>query len=220
MEAINELRRRLGADRPAARDLGTMFENVASFAAAPAVRKAQFAENRNLSAAGVNDELRRFLARGAVPEIRRTLAYVEASKASLSEARAKLSRPAIDPADTMGAAHRREAREFLRTVDAGERVRLLLDNPDPLFVAAALEMPNALSGITDEIRGHVEQSYAATMRPGELAEVEARAEALATLEAAAKIARGEIARHVGFATDQEFDGWFDTADGSAERQAA
>ena len=82
--------------------------------------------------------------------------------------------------------------------------------PDPIFLAAALQGPPELSGLTAQMRADVEQAYVRAHHAQTLRAMEDRQEALDVVGAAAEIAIMEVRNHVGMAPD-EFERWF--ADG-------
>lgn len=193
---------------PAAReDLAGVFENVAAFFPAAATKRQEIAKNPNLSPAGAADEFRKFLGARVVPEMRRARSIVETGFANLAQSHAKLGGPNIDPTDTLAAGHRKEAREYLRSLGHGERAALLLGNADPLLLQAALEVPSALSGLTPELRADVEKSYATRVHGPELARLEERNEALTVISSTLTILGMEIRKDAGLASDHEFESW-------------
>jgi hypothetical protein len=98
-------------------------------------------------------------------------------------------------------------------------MKVLLDNPDPSMLAAALEAPAELSGLTPESRVHVEQAFVEAHHAQTLKAMDDREEALDVVGAAAEIAVMEIRSHVGI-EPHAFDGWFATADGTEAQRAA
>lgn len=211
MNIVENLKSRFPADDPAVADLKTAFENAASFVPVAGEKRAEFAGNKNLSAEGVSDAVRRFLAIGVVPELRRAEALVAQKREALQESRSKAGQPQIDRSDEMAAAHRKEAREYLRSLSHGERAALLTSDPDPLFLEAALEVPNALTGINDEVREHVQIVFAKRFNPQILAQIDNRSEALSALEGMIGIAKIEMQKSTGL-DDREFATWFQTAE--------
>ena len=105
---------------------------------------------------------------------------------------------------------------FLRGLNLSERMGLLLQDPDETLLAAALEGPPALSGLTAEMRADVEQAYVRKHHAPKLRAMEDAQEALDVVGAAAEIAVMEVRNHVGMTLD-EFDRWF--ADGGKARVA-
>jgi hypothetical protein len=87
------------------------------------------------------------------------------------------------------------------------------------MLAAALEAPSALSGLTAETRAHVEEVYVQANHEPTLKVMDDREEALAVVGAAAEIAVMEVRSNVGL-EPHEFDRWFSTADGTEGRKAA
>jgi hypothetical protein len=199
--------------------LHTMFETAVSFIPAPALKKAALEKPGTLNARGVAEALRRDLGKHVVPELRSTLRVVNERKAAMKHERAALAKPKIDSTDVVAAMQRREIRDYLHGLESAERMKMLLDNPDPIMLAAALELPPALSGLTVETRAHVEEAYTRATHAQTLRAMDDREEALDVVGAAAEIAAMEIRAAVGL-EPHEFDGWFATADGIDGRHAA
>jgi hypothetical protein len=116
-----------------------MLENALSFIAAPQAMKAEIEGPGALNARGVSEALRNKLSKSVVPELARIHRVVNERKAALKQERAALTMPKIDPTDVSKTLLRQEARVFLRELDLGERMGLLLQDPDETLLAAALE---------------------------------------------------------------------------------
>ena len=199
--------------------LHPMLENALSFIAAPQAMKAEIEGPGTLNARGVLEALRNKLGRSVVPELGRILRVVNERKAALKQERAALTMPKIDPNDVSKTLLRQEARVFLRGLDLGERMGLLLQDPDETLLAAALEGPPELSGLTAQMRADVEQAYVKAHHAQTLRAMEDRQEALDVVGAAAEIAIMEVRNHVGM-EPYEFDQWFATAANSDKARAA
>jgi hypothetical protein len=140
-------------------------------------------------------------------------------KAGLAEARQRLGIPKVDSTDVAAVLLRQEYRAFLRGLDLAERMRRLLDDPDPTLLAAAFEGPPPLAGLTDETRADVRKAYVERHHAKELAALDERQEALDVVGAAAEIAIMAVRSNVGMAP-QEFDQWFETAGAEQTARAA
>lgn len=191
-------------------DLNGLHETVTSFSGAAARKRDEIAKPGRLSPAGVGEELRAWLAGGLVGEVKRARKTAEDGLAMLAEQRAKLATPTFDASDTIGAAHRKEAREYLRSLDRAERLKILSEDADPLLVAAALEIP-ALSGLDKPMIEALQRVYVEKTHGETLAQIEEREEALTALAAAAGVIKAELQSDVAPREGQTFDGWFETA---------
>jgi hypothetical protein len=81
---------------------------------------------------------------------------------------------------------RMEMRTFLRAMkNPGERLRLLLD--DPSMMEAVLEVPNAMSGIDDQVRDLITTNVIERNHPGALAALEKAEEAIELVDVAAQV---------------------------------
>ena len=152
------------------------------------------------------------LSRNIMPELRRIRKVAKERRAVVEGQRAALAQVKVDPTDVVGALQRQEIRSYLRGLSDGERMRLLIENPDPRVPQAALEMPATLSGRSDEARAQVVEAYMRANHSAALKASDEMAEALSLLDAAARIAIMEIRTQVGMG-DAEFEDWFATADG-------
>jgi hypothetical protein len=177
--------------------LDTMFQNAVTFIAAPKAMKSKLEAPGTLNLRGVEEALRRELGKNVIPELRRIHRIVTERKEAMKQERAALAKPKIDATDAAAISLRWESRDFLRGLDAGERMKVLMDNPDPTMLAAALEGPPALSGLTAETRAHVEGAYVQANHSQALKAIEDREEAVAVVGAAAEMALMEVRSHVG-----------------------
>ena len=97
-----------------------------------------------------------------MPELRRVTNVVREQRQCIKQQRAALAKPKIDSTDLAAAMLRQEMRLYLRGLNLAERMNVLLTNPDPAMLAAALEGPAALADLTPETRAHVEKAYLET----------------------------------------------------------
>lgn len=222
MNATDTLRSRFRPEWKARTDLAelnTMFETALSFIAAPKAKKAAIEKAGTLNARGVAEALRRDLGKDVVPELRRIRRVVNERKEATKHERAALAKLTIDTTDVAAAILRQDMRSYLRGLSLGERMNVLSNNPDPAMLAAALEAPAPLSGLTAETRERVEEAYVQANHAKTLKAMEDREEALAVVGAAAEIAAMEIRSHVGL-EPHEFDSWLASADGTETARAA
>lgn len=206
MTPIETLRSRVNAKHS---DLVGEFESVATLFGAAATKKSDLAAVGRLTPAGVNAELAGWLAKGVVPQLRRAEKLVAEGKAALAERRKALSAPAINRTDTARAAHRAEARAYLRGLNMGQQSGLLIDG-DPLFAEAALELP-ALSGVHADLLDKVRAAYAERTAPDILAQIEERDSSLSALGSAVEIVKYNLRREVQ-PEGKTFDAWFDSVE--------
>lgn len=126
----------------------------------------------------------------------------------------------VDPADLVGAVQRQEMRTYLRGLSDGERLKVLMENPDLRLVQAALEMPAALSGLRSDTRAHVVEAYMQAKHAKALKALDELEQVLELLGAAVEIVINEIRTNVRM-TDAEFQAWFGVATANgADRTAA
>jgi hypothetical protein len=208
MTPIETLRSRVNAKH---NDLVSVFEGVATLFGAAATKKSELAAAGRLTPAGVNSELTGWLAKGVVPQLRRAEKLVADGKAALADRRKAISSPQIDRTDTARAAHRQEARAYLRGLAIGQQAGLLLNSDaDPLFAEAALELP-ALSGVQADLLDKVRSAYAERTAPDILAQIEERDSSLSALGSAVEIVKYNLRREVQ-PEGKTFDAWFDSVE--------
>jgi hypothetical protein len=208
MNMVDTLRPRIGAKHT---DIAGVFEGVATLFGAAATKKAELTAAGRLTPAGVNAELAAWLAKGVVPQLRSAEKFLADKKAVMDEYRASVGRPQIDRTDTLRAAHRKEAREYLRGLSVAQQAGLLFSpGADPLFAEAALEIP-ALSGVAPDMIEKARSVYAERIEPNIMAQVADREESIAALGAAVEITKANLRREVQ-PEGQSFDAWFNSAE--------
>lgn len=155
------------------------------------IEAGKIAGNRDLSAEGKVKTARSFVTKTA-HEFLRSRKLAEISAAKLVENRAKIQLPASDKADTSGAIMRGEMRTHMRSMSAGERKAFLATASLP-YLLAAIEAPNELTGINNEVRESVRNRAIEITNPGKLDELHREQEAIRLLDNATR-ALSETAR--------------------------
>ncbi|MCB1745187.1 MAG: hypothetical protein KDK91_32770 [Gammaproteobacteria bacterium] len=155
--------------------------------------------NPNLSAVGRYEEIRKSFSTsdvgGRLQLARKT---VETMRAKQDERRANLLPRSPDKTDAAGAAMRVELRAMLRSMGNGKRIQLLLSSDaDSRFQDAALEAPDAASGITAEIRERLTDAVTERLFPGEAAKLEEIDEAIGLVDATYKVVMTDVSRFAG-----------------------
>jgi hypothetical protein len=195
-----------------------MIETALAAIGVPKAMKERVAQNKTLNELGLAQALRGELSKAVIPELRRIRKVAQERRAPIESQRAAMAQVKVDPTDVAGASQRQEMRTYLRGLDGGERMKLLLEDSDPRWTQAALEVPAALSGLNTETRAHVQEAYVRANHAAALKALDDMGEALSLLEAAARIAIMEIRTYVGMG-DAEFEDWFATADGMGRMAA-
>lgn len=219
MSVADTLRARYRPELKSGSDLAgihTMFETALSFIPVPQMQKAEIEKPGTLNANGVSMALRQGLAKGIVPELRRMSRTINERIAATETARSSLGKLNADKSDVTGALLRQEIRAYLRGLSDADRMRALTDKPDPTMVTAALEAPDALSGLNAQTRAHVQQAHVKANHGTELQAIDDRQEALGLAQAAVEMAVREVRTIVGM-SPPEFAEWFS---GSDVRRAA
>jgi hypothetical protein len=109
-----------------------------------------------------------------------------------------------------------EMRQMLRAIkNPGERLKLLLaDDADPSMMEAALEAPNAMSGIDDQMRQLITTSVIERLHPGALAQIERAEEAIELVDVAARVAFNTARDAAEFPNDPTFASFVETSVGA------
>jgi len=194
-QSFVELRRRKGdwSGNCHLAPLDRDFENAASFVGAATAKRREFEAEGRLSPKGVAEAVQEFVGGGMNGELKRIRKCIGETEAAIAERRKALARPKIDKTDAAAAALRVQVRDFLRGAGTDGQAKALLGaNPDPLFIEAVLEAPEALSGVPTQMREqaiarHVEVHHAADLR-----DIEAAEEGLAVLRAVVTAAENDV----------------------------
>jgi len=107
-----------------------MFENTLSIIAAPKGTKAALEKGGTLNAVGIAQAMRRELGKNVVPALRRYRQTVNERSAAMERERAAMAKPKIDATGVRAAMLRQETRSYLRSLNDGERLKVLTDKPD------------------------------------------------------------------------------------------
>jgi hypothetical protein len=134
----------------------TNFERVEALAEKLKSKKDQLAKSNTLTDVGKVESIRDFAAKEVVPALHRERVDLEGWLTRIADQRQKLAQPEINKMDTVAAMQRQEIRSFLRGLSASERLGLLMGNPDMQTLAAVLEMPAAMSGLTEDMRQKIQ----------------------------------------------------------------
>lgn len=174
------------------------FENAMTFIGAASAKRRALEAEGNLSPKGISEAVREFVDGGMAPELRRVRERMHQVQAELAARREALAKPKIDQADEAAARIRAEARAFLRSASTGDRAKVLLGrDADPTMLAAVLEAPEALSGVTGQLRQDVVARHLEVNHAGDIREMEAADEGLAVLRTAVKAAEDDIRAAAG-----------------------
>lgn len=172
---------------------------------------------------GLRDEIRMFAQKETVPELRRAAHAVEVSQTEIRNKRASLVLPKSDPNDISGAILRGEMRNWLRTLPQAEAVRFLTDdNVDDRLLTAALEVPPAIVGLTDQVRGHIEAHLLNQRHSAELDRLQEFEEVIGVANAAIGVSLYQLRRETDFGENEtaQFDAWMQAASIEIDRQLA
>jgi len=151
-----------------------------------------------LSAKGLDEALRDFVKKEAIPDLARARCKLEASAEEVTARRQALSFPKPDKGDVAGALLRQELRAYLRGMSPGDRAGLLLRDPDSATIAAVFEAPNYLSGVDDRLRSELEALIVAAAHPEKLQAIEDERECITLANMAVNHAVDTIQKSTGY----------------------
>lgn len=105
---------------------------------------------------------------------------------------------ATDPADPVSAIRKMEVRTVMRTMPHRELVRTLAGpNPDPLFVEAALEAPEALTDVPQSLRSHLQKLLVEAQFGLVIEELQELSDVTNAAECAVAVAADDVKRQLG-----------------------
>jgi hypothetical protein len=197
------------------------FERVETLAEKLKSKRDELSKSAALTDTGKVEGMRAFAAKEIVPALHRERNDLEGWVARMAERRQKLAQPEVNKMDTVAAMQRQEIRAFLRGLSDGQRIGLLFGNPDEQTLAAVLEMPAAMSGLTDEMRRKVQDVQMEKQHP-ETVKLFADAEAAIGLaDTAIRMTLNEIRRDGGFeGNERAFDVWMETVSSTPDNKPA
>lgn len=161
-----------------------------------AAKKSAYSSEGKLTAAGQRDALR-----SELPDALRkwTAAHrpIEKAAADLKRKREAVSIPTREPTDTAGAIADWEIRTLLKSMPATERAALLMSTGDERLLRAATNAPPDVIGFGDEkskdLVDKVEARYLEMLHGDAIREIEEAEADIAEAEAAAQVARNNLA---------------------------
>lgn len=210
-DVFSTLRQRFPASDQRVSDLAGVFNTVNSFVPVISKWKQEVAGNKHLSQAGVSSAYRKKISENVMREVRKMKEVIEDSKAKLAASKINVMKPKYDPTDMLAAAYRREIREFLRQADPSQRIALVMsDTADPIFTAAALELPTVISGLTEQHAEVVRKVYAERHHPDVLEHIQVREDALEVMTAFASAFKNEVKKEAGISRPDLFEAWYET----------
>ncbi|WP_414899349.1 hypothetical protein [Rhizobium cremeum] len=217
-DLLTTLRQRFPTSDDRVSDLKGVFDNINTFVPIVSQWKEEAGRNKHLSPAGISSAYRKRMGENVMQEVRRMNTVIAESKAKLAEAKVNVTKPKYDPTDMLGAAYRREIREFLRQTETSQRLSLVMsETADPIFTAAALELPTVVSGLPEQQADMVRKVYAERNHPDVLEHIAVRESALEVMTAFASVFKEEVRKQAGIDDKKAFEAWYETG---AEPEAA
>jgi hypothetical protein len=140
-----------------------------------------------------------------VPALHRARMAAKKAKAEVDARRAKLKLEEPDKSDLVGASNRRELREYVRSLSAADQAKFFVECKDSILVAAILEAPPALSGVSRERYDQFRQRALDARHGPEMAEIADLDAGIAAMEAVTEAARDEVRTEIGGLTAADFD---------------
>ncbi|MFB9979452.1 hypothetical protein ACFSQQ_14690 [Mesorhizobium kowhaii] len=200
--------------------LNGSFQKSLHFIESLPTHRAKISGPGTLSPKGINETVRAAAAKDIVPDLRRASWEAEKATNSIKNQKLALAVPKPDKTDIAGAILRQEIRTMLRGLDHGDRVRLVMTDPE--FLAASFEGPAALSGMTPEFRADLQRRMIEEKHGPAIEAMKETEEAIAVATAAIEMAVGTVRTECGFGDgpDFQFDRWMATASAAVEQEIA
>lgn len=202
-------------DRADLAPIGALHGRGLAVAADIAKRRDELAVSRDLTAVGKARALRDWARGTARVELIRLAAAIDAQRELLAAERERLHTPVIDRGDLVTQLARQELRAFLLSLPIGERLEVLLRDPE--MAEAALTGHPQLTGLDAEARGRVSEAHAQRQHAARLAEIEDAEAALDLAGVVQGAAAAELRDAANFDADAPFAFWMTTGAEPDER---
>jgi hypothetical protein len=122
---------------------------------------------------------------------------IEAAAKDIERLRGEIKPVPVDRTDVVAAMERAEIRAFIRGLSDKDRIAALLQQPDPKVLDAVLDAPAALSGVPEQHYAAAKAAREEQLFGAQLAEIDALQAVVDEANAAATIARTDLATVVG-----------------------
>lgn len=173
-------------------DVETAAKIVTNFEAKVKAVKA----DQNLTEAGKWDALRKELAGGAVSHLSQLEKVNRAALASLAAQKQALMPAVKDRTNPVAEMRRAELRAFLRGLPQEDRIKQALSG-DSAIIEAIVDMPAALSGLSDDLKSKAVDVYIAKTNAETIARIEADQDALENVATALTLAKMDLSKIAG-----------------------
>jgi len=155
------------------------------------------------TAKGIAEAVKTFAAEHTVEELRNAATRVKIVKKNVKKARENLLSFHVDKDDMPAALLRWEQRQHLRSLDAGQRMSLMVS--DEKFLEAALLAPPALSGLDDTQAQLATRAFLDATFPDQLREFEETEESIETFTTAVDAGMKYLRETLKLETDAAFE---------------
>lgn len=203
---------RIPTGRPASDKLRLAASAVLDLAEGLREHAAKINANPGLTTSGKSNALREHIASKHLSALRQAAGPISEAAAAIKQRLDKVTIPAPDRADSVGAFERAEIRAMLRSLDPLQLQSFLVQNTDPRIEDAVLSMPPVMSGVTQDTYDRT-LAQARRRRFGkEMDDVAADQHLVDEANNAFLIARNE-AQAIGDLSEREFDAMLQTSRG-------
>jgi hypothetical protein len=170
-------------------------------------RKADAVASGKFTEQGAADAVAQFALGELTPVFKRGRNVIDAARREANSLRDKIKLQPADKADVVGALHRREMREFLRTMPDKQRNEYISkrrDNMDPSLALAIVEMPAEFSGVLEGDRNDLIDRALQAQHGEAMVHLKELEEAIEIAASAVETGRDEL-RHETRLSPAEFD---------------
>jgi hypothetical protein len=156
-------------------------------------QRARLDADNHLTAAGRSAKLTDSLTKQFARDMRDARAPIEAAAKDVERLRGNIKPTAVDRTDVVAAMERAEIRAFIRGLPSGDKIAALLKQADPKILDAVLDAPAALSGVPEEHYARAKTAREEQLHGPQLREIDALKAVVDEANAAATIARADLA---------------------------
>ncbi|WLA78816.1 hypothetical protein [Bradyrhizobium elkanii] len=179
-------------DHASARLLREAAEKCLEISERFAKERADIEKNNHLTPDGRKAQLLESLKTRHARDLRDARKPLEDFAKSIESMRAKVKPAEIDRGDIVGALERMEIRTFVFNSTNAEKMKLLLEDADPVILDAVLSAPRALSGVPAEYYDRAKAAREEQLHGPVLRDIAAAQEVLSEARNAAAIARADL----------------------------
>lgn len=172
------------------------------------IRRTEATKSGRFTPEGAKQDVRSFVMKDLVPVFKRGRVTLEMAKREAETIKSKIKLAAPDKSDFVGALHRAELRDFLRSKPQKERDEYIgrnIDRLDPQLALAMIELGADVVGISEVYRNRIVDHALQAQHGDAMRDVKDLEEAITIAESAIETGRTEIQFEAGYFSRVEFE---------------